>query len=483
MQILQVTPSSPLAAQLTDYAQGCGWVAGPHLAQMLRQGRFTGWETAFAAVAEGRIIGYCTFLQTDYYPENRYWPWISSLFVGEPHRRMRVCGQLIAAACDYAQAQGFSTVYIPSDMTGFYERYGFRKIDTLTNYGGDADNIFCRELPPAGEVQLRRAAMEDAEAIHRMKHAAFWPLYEKYHDDATSPALELLGKVKAQLAQPGSDWFLIQRRGESVGALRIVRERTEEGLPCCRISPLFVLPEHQRQGIATAALTAAFALYPEAAQWRLSTILQEHGNCRLYEKLCFRRTETEPSAYPGMDFADYTRLREDAPMERIARLTDRELLGTDAISHAAPRLTARAIVRNPDGLFAVTHTDAFGIYMLPGGGVEKDESILAALHREVLEETGCRLTAVRPLGCVEENRGYADYTQTSYYFICDTPDTELHPQLTAAEAAHGAKALWMTLEEMQQRIGTPVVTRPQGTYLQARDMAAIKAYTDTEECP
>jgi len=116
--------------------------------------------------------------------------------------------------------------------------------------------------------------------------------------------------------------------------------------------------------------------------------------------------------------------------------------------------------------------------MLPGGGVEKDESILAALQREVLEETGCTISRIQPLGYVEENRGYADYTQTSYYFLCETPDTELHPQLTAAEAAHGAKALWMTLEEMQQRIGSPVFTRPQGKYLQARDMAALAAYAE-----
>ncbi|MBQ2952373.1 MAG: GNAT family N-acetyltransferase [Clostridia bacterium] len=330
------------------------------------------------------------------------------------------------------------------------------------------------------EVRLVRAGISDAETLHRMKHTAFWPLYQRYHDDATSPALELLSKVKAQLEHPATDWYILRRGDSDVGGMRIVRERTEDGLPCCRISPLFVLPEYQGQGLAQAAITAAFSLYPEAAQWRLSTILQEHGNCRLYEKLCFRRTMTEPTAYPGMDIVWYTRLREDVPMRRIARLTDRELLGTEAISHAAPRLTARAIVRGPQGLYAVTHTEGFGIYMLPGGGVDGDESILTALHREVREETGCRIESAVPLGYVEENRGHADYTQLSYYFVVTTQDAELRPELTALEAAHGTTVQWMTLEDMWQSISTPVFERPQGKFLQARDVAALRAYMEEE---
>ena len=476
MQVLRLTPENPLWAGLAEYADGCGWIAGPHLADMLHQNRFKGWEAVFAAVAHGRIIGFCTFLETDYYPENRYSPWISSIFVDERFRGLRVSGQLIAGACAHAQQQGFRRVYIPSDMTGFYERYGFRKIGELINYGGDLDNVFARDVAPAGDVCLVRATAEDAPLIHRMKHDAFWPLYEKYHDDVTTPALELLSKVKGQIDSAATDYYLIHVHGQPVGAMRIVRERTEDGLPCCRVSPLFILPEHQGSGTGQAALLAAFDLYPEAAQWRLSTILQEHGNCHLYEKLCFRRTMTEPGVCPGMDFVHYVRLREDVPMRCIARLTDRDLLGTEGLSHAAPRLTARAILRNGKGQYAVVHTDGFGIHMLPGGGVEMGESILTALHREVAEETGCRITSAVPLGYVEENRAHADYTQLSYYFIVDTPDETFHPHLTELEAAHGAKAMWMTLEEAWECISTPVFERPQGKFLQARDVAALTAY-------
>lgn len=144
--IRRVSPNAPLWQQLTDYARHCGWIAGPHLADMLQENRFADWEAVFAAVRDDRIIGFCTFLEKDYYPENRYWPWISSIFVDEACRGQGLCGRLIEAASAYARHCGFERVYIPSDITGLYERYGFRQIDELVNYGGDVDQVFTREI-------------------------------------------------------------------------------------------------------------------------------------------------------------------------------------------------------------------------------------------------------------------------------------------------------------------------------------------------
>ncbi len=85
-------------------------------------------------------------MKTDYYPENRYSPWISTLFVDETKRGNRVSRKIIEAVIEHAKSKQFSKVYIPSDMTGFYEQYGFEKIDELKNYGGDIDNIFMKEI-------------------------------------------------------------------------------------------------------------------------------------------------------------------------------------------------------------------------------------------------------------------------------------------------------------------------------------------------
>lgn len=163
-------------------------------------------------------------------------------------------------------------------------------------------------------------------------------------------------------------------------------------------------------------------------------------------------------------------------MRRIAYLTDMDVLGTPGLSAAKPRLTARAIVLSPDGRCAVMYAARFGIHTLPGGGVEEGEAIEDALVREIAEETGCTIAACEPLGYVEENRAHADYTQLSYYYIVHAADETLRPRLTDAETANGTRALWCTLAEAFERISAPVFDRPQGKFLQARDVAALKAY-------
>lgn len=41
-------------------------------------------------------------------------------------------------------------------------------------------------------IELKLITREDAECLHKLQTEAFMPLYEKYQDDATSPAKESL---------------------------------------------------------------------------------------------------------------------------------------------------------------------------------------------------------------------------------------------------------------------------------------------------
>lgn len=135
-------------------------------------------------------------------------------------------------------------------------------------------------------ITLMRATMQDAERIWRMQREAFAELMAKYQDFDTNPGSEPLSKVCQRLAQPETFFYLIEAAGEQVGAIRVV-DKQDGGRK--RISPLFILPEHQGRGYAQQAMQAAEALHG-AADWTLSTIAQEAGNCYLYEKLGYRRT-------------------------------------------------------------------------------------------------------------------------------------------------------------------------------------------------
>lgn len=146
MKIIQLQYNDEYWENTIDFAENCSWIAGKHLAGMMKDNRFTDWESIFIAVNNHNICGYCTFLKEDYYPENRYSPWISSIFITENARGKRVSHKLIESAIGYAQKIGFTKVYIPSDMEGFYEKCGFKSIDKLKNYGGDIDTIFMKEI-------------------------------------------------------------------------------------------------------------------------------------------------------------------------------------------------------------------------------------------------------------------------------------------------------------------------------------------------
>lgn len=164
-------------------------------------------------------------------------------------------------------------------------------------------------------------------------------------------------------------------------------------------------------------------------------------------------------------------------MKLIAEITDKEILGTEGLSSAEPRYTARAIVRNGD-LYAVMYAEKFNLYSLPGGGVNDGEDSVTALKREMLEETGCTCGKITDLGIVKENRAKADYTQCSYYYVVEVDSTGA-PQLTAAEKKNKTELQWHTLSEMTKLINDVQPSTYQQQYLKARDVAALNKYITT----
>lgn len=136
-------------------------------------------------------------------------------------------------------------------------------------------------------LRLIRADIEDAERIWKMQKEAFALLLERYQDVELNPACEPIDKVIMRLNQKFTYYYLLESEGEIVGAIRVV-DKKEEGKRK-RISPLFILPKHWNRGYAQKAMLLVEEIHGSTG-WELDTILQENGNCYLYEKMGYRAT-------------------------------------------------------------------------------------------------------------------------------------------------------------------------------------------------
>ena len=147
------------------------------------------------------------------------------------------------------------------------------------------------------QVKLLKANFEDLQMIWKMQVEAFSELYEKYHDTETSPATEEIDKIIWRFNQPETTYYFIMADGEKVGVIRVIDCKDDKTRK--RISPIFIMPGHRGMGYAQQAIREAERLHGKK-HWQLDTILQERGNCYLYEKLGYHqtgKTEVIPSYF------------------------------------------------------------------------------------------------------------------------------------------------------------------------------------------
>ena len=157
------------------------------------------------------------------------------------------------------------------------------------------------------KVSLVKATEKDINLLYKLLIEAFTPVYEKYHDDETSPVKMSVERFKEKVTDVDSDFYIIYEQRQPVGGVRVIHQRTVEKGNVERISLLFIIPEYQNLGIAQMAISKIFEIYTEATTWNLSTIKQEKKNCYLYEKNGFVKVGTERIVNDKMTLVNYER--------------------------------------------------------------------------------------------------------------------------------------------------------------------------------
>jgi len=143
------------------------------------------------------------------------------------------------------------------------------------------------------------------------------------------------------------------------------------------------------------------------------------------------------------------------------------------------RKASRAVVFDKDKNIALLRVAKKGFHKLPGGGIEKGESITDAFFRELTEEIGCSVDNLAELGIIEEYRNKLQIHQTSYCFMADLVGEKGLPTFDEGEMLDGFEPVWMNLKEAIETLKREASVQDYGgKFIQLRDLTFLRTVSD-----
>ena len=91
-----------------------------------------GW---YLALDGERIAGGLGVIQNDFHDRKDLYPNICAVYTEEPYRGQGIAGTLLNLAVEDLRHRGISPVYLVTDLTGFYERYGWEFLGMVREEG------------------------------------------------------------------------------------------------------------------------------------------------------------------------------------------------------------------------------------------------------------------------------------------------------------------------------------------------------------
>jgi len=111
------------------------------------------------------------------------------------------------------------------------------------------------------------------------------------------------------------------------------------------------------------------------------------------------------------------------------------------------RLTGKAIVVDKEEKIVLVGSSLNHVYTLPGGGIEKGETIEAGILREMVEEIGCNIKIDYMLGVIDDYRNRDKTHCINHCAVAKIIGEKGIPKLTEEEKKNGLQVKWFKLEE------------------------------------
>ena len=94
----------------------------------------------YAVIDGDRIIGGAGVIANDFHPRTDLTPNLCALYVNPEHRCEGIAGELLTYICEDMLTRGIDTLYLVTDHTEFYERYGWEYLCAVRSFDEDSDS-------------------------------------------------------------------------------------------------------------------------------------------------------------------------------------------------------------------------------------------------------------------------------------------------------------------------------------------------------
>ena len=97
-------------------------------------------------VDEDRLISFCTFADKDDIQPTELTPWIGFVYTFPEYRGNHYIGKCLAHAEELAKEAGIKNIYISTNHTGLYEKYGYEFYEIMKDIAGEDSRVYIRRL-------------------------------------------------------------------------------------------------------------------------------------------------------------------------------------------------------------------------------------------------------------------------------------------------------------------------------------------------
>lgn len=135
---------------IIDYLGNCSWGSAKFLYNLIIENKVEevlGDKTKIIVLADNqKVISFATYAKRDCILDDNLYPWIGFVYTDKEYRGNRFSQQVINYIINKATEDGFFNIYLATDHTDFYEKYGFKYVEDRIDIYNELSRIYKIDL-------------------------------------------------------------------------------------------------------------------------------------------------------------------------------------------------------------------------------------------------------------------------------------------------------------------------------------------------